>query len=65
MKGLNIDIHDFPKRRTQVTCPDCGAGGANNTPCWCYECQNKDGSRVMMLPSCNGRIAKNWMETLK
>ena len=49
------------KKRTRVVCPDCGAGGASDRPCWCYICED----RVLMLPACNDHIESNWLEFLK
>lgn len=46
----------------QVTCPECGHGGGSEYPCYCHNCYE---SKVMMLPSSNGRIIANWCEVLK
>ena len=45
------------KKRVRVICPECGAGGANSGPCYCYCCDYK----VVMLPA----SGKNWEEELK
>jgi hypothetical protein len=62
-----IDIHRgfSGQRMRQVTCPECGHGGWSEYPCYCSKCHERDKSRVMMLPSSNGRIIANWCEVLR
>ena len=48
-------VYSMP--RVRVVCPDCGAGGANNGPCYCHICSYE----VMMLPE-QGRVLRNWGE---
>ena len=41
---------------TRVVCPDCGAGGGSDSPCWCHVCDSK----ALMLPE-----HSNWSEHYK
>ncbi|UOW66360.1 hypothetical protein vBAspATola_17 [Aeromonas phage vB_AspA_Tola] len=59
--AVNPRAHYQLPKRFRIICPDCGAAGASNGPCYCHECNYA----VMMLPAYNDRVVGNWVEVTK
>lgn len=45
-----------------VICPECGAGGGSEQPCWCHNCRELTGQKVMMVVRVAGEQGMNWIE---